>query len=74
MSEVKKKEMKVSIVDYDTYTQYDYIDVATWFIVNASQEYVYFHTSDRAKAQQACNDMYGAGFYTVKTSKIQKKR
>lgn len=74
MAEKKPKEIKVSYVSYEDYTQYDYVDVATWFIVNASQQYVYFHTSDRATAQQACNDLYGVGFYTVKTSKIQKTK
>lgn len=74
MTEKKPKETKVSYVYYEDYIQYDYVDVATWFIVNALQQYVYFHTSDRATAQQACNDLYGIGFYTVKTSKIQKTK
>lgn len=72
--EKKVKEIKVSYISYEEYTQYDYVDVATWFIVNALQQYVYFHTSDRAEAQRVCNDLYGVGFYTVKTSKIQKTK
>ncbi|RYY51297.1 MAG: hypothetical protein EOO06_00790 [Chitinophagaceae bacterium] len=74
MTEAKKKEIKVSYISYEEYTDYSYIDVATWFIVNALQQYVYFHTSDRAEAQRVCNEIYGAGFYTVKTSKIQKTK
>ena len=74
MSESKKKEVKVSYISYEEYTDYSYIDVATWFIVNALQQYVYFHTSDRAEAQRVCNDMYGVNFYTVKTSKTQKTK
>lgn len=74
MTEAKKKEIKVSYISYEEYTDYSYIDVATWFIVNALQQYVYFHTSDRAEAQRVCNDLYGVNFYTVKTSKIQKTK
>jgi hypothetical protein len=70
----KKKEIKISYVSYEEYADYNYVDVATWFILNASQQYVYFHTSDRAEAQRVCNDLYGVGFYTVKTSKIQKTK
>lgn len=74
MTEAKKKELKITVVDYDTFSDYDYMCPATWFIVNASQEYIYFHTSKREEAQSKCDEMYGKGFYTVKTSRLQKTK
>lgn len=74
MSEKKSKDIKVSIISYQQYTEYDYIDVANYFIVSAMQEYVYFHTNERSKAQLKCNEMFGEGKYTVKASKISKTK
>lgn len=68
------KEIKISTVSYEEYTQYEYVDVATFFIVDAMQNYVYFHTSKREEAQRVCDEQYGKGKYTVKASKIQKTK
>lgn len=68
------KEIKISTVSYEEYTQYEYVDVATFFIVDAMQNYVYFHTSKREEAQKVCDEYYGKGKYTVKASKIQKTK
>lgn len=68
------KTIRITVVSYEQFSEWDFIDPATWFIVNASQEYVYFHTADRAKAQEACNNLYGESFYRVKTSKMQKSK
>lgn len=68
------KEIKISVVSYEEYTQYEYVDVATFFIVDAMQNYVYFHTSKREEAQRVCDERYGKGKYTVKASKIQKTK
>lgn len=69
-----KKEIRVSVISYEQYTDYEYVEVATWFVVDAMQNYVYFHTSKREAAQAACDERYGKGKYTVKTSKIQKTK
>lgn len=68
------KTIRITVVSYEQFSEWDFIDPATWFIVNASQQFVYFHTADRAKAQEACNNLYGDGFYKVKTSKMQKSK
>lgn len=68
------KELKITTVSYEQYTQYDFIDPATFFIVDAMQNYVYFHTSKREEAQKVCDEHYGKGKYTVKASKIQKTK
>lgn len=70
----KKKEIKVSVITYEQYIDYEYVDVANYFIVSALQEYVYFHTNDRTLAQQKCNEMFGVGKYSVKASRITKTK
>lgn len=64
------KEVKTITVTYEEYTDIDFLDPATYFVVDAMQNYVYFCTRDRAKAQEKCNEMYGVGKYTVKASKL----
>lgn len=73
MSE-KKKEIKVSVITYEQYVDYEYVDIANYFIVSALQEYVYFHTNDRMLAQEKCNEMFGMSKYTVKASRITKTK
>lgn len=68
------KEIRKTVVTYQQYTEYDFIDPATFFIVDAMQNYVYYHTSKRADAQEAVNSDYGKGRYTIKASKLQKTK
>lgn len=70
----EKKEIKVSTITYEQYIDYEYIDVANYFIVSALQEYIYFHTNDRMLAQSKCNEMFGVGKYSVKASRITKTK
>lgn len=68
------KEIKVSVVPFEVYTEYDYIDVGNFYILSATGDRYYFHTSDREAAQRTCNDMFGLNHYIVKTSKIMKTK
>ena len=68
------KEIEVVIVSYEQYTDYDFIDPGTYFSVSAMQEYYFYKTSDRAKAQEKCDEIFGAGRYVVKTSKTIKTK
>ena len=68
------KEIRKTVVTYQQYTEYDFIDPATFFIVDAMQQYVYYHTSKRADAQEAVDNDYGKGRYTIKASKLQKTK
>lgn len=68
------KEIKVSVVPFEVYTEYDYIDVGNFYILSATGDRYYFHTSDREAAQKTCNDMFGINHYIVKTSKIMKTK
>lgn len=65
----KEKDIEVVIVSYQQYTDYEFIEPGTYFVMSASQDYYFFKTSDRTKAQAKCNELFGDGFYTVKTSK-----
>lgn len=69
MVDKKEKEIKVTVVSYQDYTSYDFVDPATYFSMSAMQEYYFYHTSDRLAAQKKCNELFGDNRYTVKTSK-----
>jgi hypothetical protein len=42
-------------------------DPSNYYIVNAFGNRVYIKTTDRAKAQEKADEMYGKGFYKVRT-------
>jgi hypothetical protein len=67
-----KKDPKVSIVDYQTFTDYLFIPPSTFYIQNAMGEYWFVHTSSRVAAQEYIDSVYGKGRYTVVASKLQK--
>ena len=66
------KEVETVVVSYQEFTDYEFIPPASYFIMDSLQNYVFYKTSDRAKAQNACDEYYGKGRYTVKASKITK--
>ena len=63
---------KITIVEFEQFSNYEFIPPATFYIQNAMGDYVFIHTSSRAVAQEWVNDEYGKGRYTVKASKLQK--
>jgi hypothetical protein len=67
-----KKDPKVTIVDYQTFTDYLFIPPSTFYIQNAMGEYWFVHTSSRVAAQEYIDSVYGKGRYTVVASKLQK--
>lgn len=66
------KEVETVVVSYQEFTDYEFVPPASYFIMDSLQNYVFYKTSDRAKAQNACDAYYGKGKYTVKASKITK--
>ena len=67
------KELKTTVLSYDEYTHM--IDPpSTFFIKDAIGQYVFIHTSDRAKAQEHVDEIYGKGKYTVIASRLQKTK
>jgi hypothetical protein len=64
-------EQKITVVDFEQFTDIDFYPPATFFIQNAMGEYIFIHTSHRAVAQAWVNETYGKGRYSVKASKTQ---
>lgn len=68
------KEIEYIVVSYEQYTDYEFIEPGSFFVMSATQDYYFFKTSDRSKAQAKCDELFGKGKYTVKTSKNQKTK
>lgn len=68
----KKKGVRITIISFEQYSDYEFIDPATFFIVDGMQNYVYIHTSKREVAQAWVDQEYTKGKYLVKASKLQK--
>lgn len=68
----KEKEIKITIVDYATFTDYQFNPPSTFYVMDCLQNYHYIHTSDRKVAQDWVDSKFGKGKYTVKASKEQK--
>lgn len=65
-------DVRVTVVDFDLFSDIDFVPPATFYIRNASGDYVFVHTRSRDKAQAWVDDNYGKGRYKVNASKIQK--
>lgn len=63
--------LRITVVKFDQFSDYEFIPPATFFIQNAFGEYIFIHTSKRQAAQEWVDDNYGKGRYTVKASKLQ---
>lgn len=68
------KEIEYVVVSYEQFTDYEFCEPGSFFIMDSMQNYVFFKTSDRAKAQAKADELYGPNRYTVKTSKNQKTK
>jgi hypothetical protein len=69
MTETKKKDIEVVIVSFAQYTDYQFVEPGSFFSMSAMQDYYFYKTSDRRLAQEKCDEIFGKGRYTVKTSK-----
>lgn len=69
---VKEKEIKTVDVTFEHFCDPDFIPPGSFYIRNAFGEYVFFKTGDRAKAQEAVNNIYGRGRYTAVAAKLEK--
>ena len=58
--------IKVEYVSEEERFSDDFKPPATFFIVDATGQGVYFHTRDRSKAQQECDKLYSKGKYLVR--------
>lgn len=73
MSDMKKvKPLVTVVIDFETFTDPDFIPPGSFYIQNASGDYIFMKTSDRLVAQKYINDNYGVGKYTAVPAKLQK--
>lgn len=64
--------VRISVVKYEHFSAHDFEPPATFYVRSALGQYYFYHTSKRAKAQEACDEYFGKARYTVNASKIQK--
>ena len=69
-----KKEVTVTVVSFEQFSDYEFNPPATFYIMDSLQQYYFVHTSDRKVAQDWVDETFGKGRYTVKASKIQKTK
>lgn len=69
---VQAAGVQITVVEFEQFTDFEFEPPATFFTRSAMGQYYFYHTRDRAKAQVACDDLFGKGRYTVNASKIQK--
>ena len=62
----KEAQIEVIYVPEDEYNAEDFKPPASFFILNALGEGVYFKTRSRSKAQVECDLIYGVGKYSVR--------
>lgn len=67
-------DVKTVVVTIEETQDPDFKEPSRWFVQNAMGDMVYFCCQKREKAQQACDDMYGKGRYTIKTTATVKNK
>lgn len=70
----KVKVLNTVAVDYETFSEWDFIPPGSFFIRDASGWFIFLKTSDRKAAQDHVNKEYGKGKYTVIPTKEQKTK
>jgi hypothetical protein len=71
---MKVKEIKNIKVNYDQFTDIEFIPPGTFYILNALGEYHFVCTSSRIEAQKFIDSIYSPGRYTVVCVKLQKSK
>lgn len=62
---------KTTIITFEEFTDDDFKKPSNFYIMDAMQNYMFFHTRERSVAQEWCDKIY-EGAYTVNASKMQK--
>jgi len=70
--EKKPKEIKVTVVSYEEFTDYEFQPPSSFLIMDSMQNYIFYHTRSRAAAQQKVDEEFGKGRYKVIASKLEK--
>ncbi len=62
---------KTTVLNFEEFTDDDYKKPSNFYIMDAMQNYVFFHTRQREVAQEWCDTIYD-GRYKVNASKMSK--
>lgn len=68
----KEKELKVTVVTYEEFTNIDFIPPSSFFFKDAMGNMNFLHSSKREVCQQWIDYNYGKNKYKAIASKIQK--
>lgn len=68
------KKIQTVEVSYESFSEWDFLPPGSFYIRNAMGDYTFFKTSNRKAAQDAVNETYGNGRYTVVAAKIEKTK
>ena len=72
---MKEKQIETIIVEHKLFSEYDFIPPGSFYIRIATGDYVFYKTSDRAKAQAQIDlDFPPKGKYTAIPVKISKTK
>lgn len=75
MSEKDLSKVKTTLVPYEVYTEYDYVDHGSFYFKTAFGDRIYIHSSDRAICQAIADEYSGVkGKYVVVAAKIAKTK
>lgn len=74
MTEVKKKAIVTVTVDYESFTEWDFVPPGSYYIRDAIGNYIFLKTSNRKLAQDHIDLEYGKGKYRVIPSKDDKTK
>jgi len=64
-----KNGIKTTVVPYWQFADIEFIPPARFFIKMATGDYMFFHSSNRAKVQEKIDSMFGKGKYRPISSK-----
>ena len=68
------KKIQTVEVSYEEFSEWDFMPPGSFYIRNAMGDYTFLKTSDRKAAQDAVNEIYGKGRYTVVAAKVEKTK
>ncbi len=64
--------MKITVVPWEDTLDEFYKHKSNYFIIDALNQFVYFHCAERSNAQEECDLQFGKGKYTIRTNKMSK--
>jgi len=65
-------DLKITVVSYEEFSDYEFQPPSSFFIMDSMQNYIFYHTRSRVAAQQKVDEEFGKGRYKVIASKLEK--